>query len=67
MVMHLRNFKDRLRVFREWLKHGQKYDMVEAHLKLTKEKEVKGKKKRECLTIKEMVERGFSECHASIS
>ena len=59
-------------MFREWLSKGKNYQDTESHMTFLREKEVKGKREWECLTILEMVKRNLSmhgaeqSCHARL-
>ena len=52
--------KEKRDVFRKWLQHNCNFDATESNMKLVREQETSKTRNRELLTIKEMVERGFS-------
>ncbi|CAE7810931.1 unnamed protein product [Symbiodinium sp. CCMP2456] len=51
---------DKLKAFREWLSKDKNYEQAESHMTFLREKEFKGNREWECLTILEMVQRNFS-------
>ncbi|CAE6956390.1 ZAN [Symbiodinium sp. CCMP2592] len=60
MVLWSSSRDDKLKVFRDWLSKNRNYQDTESHMLFLREKEFKGKREWECLTILEMVQRNFS-------